>query len=370
MKNIFKRNKPIENIMDADDSGDWHDLDYWNKDAFTSVDYEGMSPTIDDNQLNWLFPKGSTKEKTSTMSQNTTKRYYQIFQKIKMAQVIMMSQFDWKGLPEDIDELKLEEKITYNGSIALIKLAGKYYLVNYTIKETNVDDEPIKIAVNEPDVKNLNEKEFTEFVIIYNDSTKMGLYQLLAPEVNPLIETKIMLARNPKDTKPQGFFPTTQNNVKTVSQMVSALRDSKSPYHTIIVDDSKSMFNTDGSASKTSLVRDNKGNLFIDGTLPNNAPELLLVAQYWENEFKKALGLNISGGRTNERTIQAQLGTEQSIPKAILETRLKYRKNACKKINKLYNLNISVEKVNLDDETVEKLTDTQQSKQGADNNEN
>lgn len=367
---IFKRNKPIENIMDKDNATDWHDVDYFNKDANTSVDYTGVMPVIDNENLNWMFPKGEKNKKMTTagMTNETTKRYYQIFQKIKMAQMVMVSQFDWNGLPDEIRPLQLEEKLTLNGSVAIIKIAGKYYAVNYSTVDKNIYDEPIKIKVNEPDVKLLNKQELDKFVIIYNDSTHLGLYQMLSPEINPWIEAKIMLARNPKDTRPQGFFPVSQNNVKTVSEMVSSLRNSNSPYHTIIVDDKKNMFESNGSASKSALTPDGKGNLFIDGSLPNNAEELLLVCQYWENEFKKALGLNISGGKTNERTIQSQLGTEQAMPKAILHNRFKYRDDGCKKLKEVFELNVSVEKVELDDKIVDGLKDTTVSEE-IDNNE-
>jgi len=139
-------------------------------------------------------------------------------------------------------------------------------------------DIPIEIEVNEPDTL-IDKNNVKKFVILSNNGTNTDLYQFLAPEINPLIDTKIMLARNPFDSRPQGFFPVKEKNNETVRNSVRQLGRGKSPYNTIVVDDNSDMFNKNGSASN-SVLFDKNGSIFIDGTLKNNAPELLQVVQY------------------------------------------------------------------------------------------
>jgi len=165
-----------------------------------------------------------------------------------------------------------------NGKVALIKVGGNFYACNYIVKKKNIYDYPIEIEINEPEML-INKSIQTIFVVLSNDGTGSDAYQFLAPEVNPLIDTKIMLARNPFDSRPQGFFPVKERNNNTVKNAVKHFGRGKSPYNTIIVEDGGEMFKKDGSASN-SVVMDKSGSIFIDGTLKNNAPELLQVAQY------------------------------------------------------------------------------------------
>lgn len=74
-----------------------------------------------------------------------------------------------------LDKYEVDKLLIENGSAALFKMAGNYYLLPYTAYKYDVYDRPLNIKINSPTSKYLNDYEPIDFVIFDNDPTKWNI---------------------------------------------------------------------------------------------------------------------------------------------------------------------------------------------------
>lgn len=258
------------------------------------------------------------------------------------------SMFEWKGLPETIPQHYLEMLLQTNGYAGIIKEQDKLFAVFGGVGGMrNYNYEPTSLIVSNPylmltskaykvfygeDAK-INEpldggiKTDGECVIIANDNTYKGILPLCQFYASQLTENTITKRRLSINMRSMYIFVAGDEDVKKdFDDLMENLE--KGDGDCILADDIL------GDGAKT-LPFAEKGHEALTDLIENE--------QYIKASWLNDLGLqaNYNMKRESINSNESQLNKDAVLP--YVDCMLAMRKLACKRINKLFNTNWSVE---------------------------
>ncbi len=254
--------------------------------------------------------------------------------------------FEWKGLPDTIPQEDMELLIQDVGYAVFLKHDDKYFAVYGTTGGIrNYNYRPTRIIVSNPYLLNKSQMlkvyytkdDFVnpiidlsnydgECVVIQNDALYLGLRPLNSFYANQLannVQTKNMVSVLSRAT--QLFVAQDQDTADSFEEFMKDLMAGK--FTSIVSDDliadAKTLpFSDKGHEQLTDLIEDQQ-----------------YIKASWYNEV--GLQANYNMKRESINSNESQLNKDAVLP--LPDHMLEMRKLACKRINELFGLNISVE---------------------------
>lgn len=243
---------------------------------------------------------------------------------------IAIGMFDWKGFNETIPIRYPERWLYENGCCVYCEpdgMEGVLLPVALTNINKNLYGEPAEwraVGIGEYAYK-INSKTLDDSnsVLIRNDQ----LYENSANYVNYMIEqminTELTMRMNINANKMPFVFRTSQN---TALQNKNTFID---------------IYECEPVLFKEAFAKDEFE--ILNNEVPFIAPELAKIYDIYGYRILSYLGVKSIPIEKNERLLVDEIGANDEEKEYIRSARLEQRKIACDKINKLFNLNVSVE---------------------------
>lgn len=247
-----------------------------------------------------------------------------IYEKYKM---ISMNAFKWNNLPEGIEERHIERFLFDNGKAIFFK-DPEMSLMCLEAQEggqLNVYGDPLNyIAVGCGYHKTYNRDQC---VIIHNNKLKLPTDNFVMFYTNKLAEAERTMDVNVKAVKTPIIFAVDDKDVLTFKRLFQEV-DGNVP--AIFADKGLNLDNIQSFDTKAKFL----GN------------ELMDYKKAVENELLTFLGLNNLPAEKKERLITDEANSNNQLIDSFAELQLESRELACKQINEMFGLNISVERRN------------------------
>ena len=244
--------------------------------------------------------------------------------------------FDWKNVPDNIDTDTLETILFRCGDVAFFKYNDTFYISHGNSSgEITYNFTPEKYLVSNPYIekgKNFNLSPDIDSVIIYN--TPADKYISLKSSFNEIIKrTAGILSDNLSslnclqiNTRVQTIVTADNSNVaKSAEMKLKDLYDGK-PY-SVITSNLASNINIDDKSNANS----------------KNIADLIDLNNYEYAQYLHALGIESNENNKKSRMIVDELKDNNYECLHNLHILLDSRKKAVEKINRLFNLDISVD---------------------------
>jgi hypothetical protein len=264
----------------------------------------------------WLF-KG--KNSAQTMNVMTANDYYD------RLRLIATTLFEWEGLPESCNARFLEKTLYTFGQALFVNDPDLGYL---TLKctpsgELNYYDEPLSYTANGVGYNKRFNKD--ECVVIRNNYLDRATDWSVVLFASRLTEAERTIDTNIKAQKTPYIVCCDQKDLLTMKNIVKQKDDNE-----LTIFGSKSL-NIDAIKVHTTKAE------FVADKLQE------YKQQIW-NEAMTFFGINNDGGNTQkrERMITDEVNANNELISINAEAMLLTRQEACKQINKLYNLNVTV----------------------------
>lgn len=252
--------------------------------------------------------------------------------------------FVYKGLPEEIPFWAIEKALYFRGQCVFFKKDGAYMVMPCANSQdidaygrwicvkpigfNGTDFPEVRVSDVSPDGKVVLNQEG---VMIYNNEFWLPTYALLKPMVNRLAYIWQSLGINEGLTRMKWLIQTSPNLASAIKKEADALLDSGSPLAVV------------GVKGFTTLNGEKQSKLDFEGRYEPNL--------YWEdfdNTFFLCLtlsGVNNSFMDTKkERLLAGEIEANNGLVSLANDSKFKYRQDACKQINKIFGLNIVVER--------------------------
>ena len=244
--------------------------------------------------------------------------------------------FEWKNVPDNIDTDTLETILFRCGDVAFFKYNDTFYISHGNQSgEMTYNFTPEKYLVSNPYIekgKNFNLSPDIDSVIIYN--TPADKYISLKSSFNEIIKrTAGILSDNLSslnclqiNTRVQTIVTADNSNVaKSAEMKLKDLYDGK-PY-SVITSNLASNINIDDKSNANS----------------KNIADLIDLNNYEYAQYLHALGIESNENNKKSRMVVDELKDNNYECSHNLHILLDSRKKAVEKINRLFNLNISVD---------------------------
>ena len=235
--------------------------------------------------------------------------------------------FKWRGLPITIPERILEQFLTENGNCVFTKIDTEYYVFTGGLGgELNEYYEPTLYTVANPYLKISKAYNIDEnCVLMRNDSKMRGLLPILSKYAVLVNDCEMSL--NMLSVVLRAQYIISANDNRTVEGA-----------NTFIKKLASGDFSAIGS------------NAFLDGIKISDTGkssglihDMIELTQYLRASAYNEIGLDANYNMKRERLTENEVDLNQSILIPLAQDMLIERKNACKKINEMYNLNIEVD---------------------------
>lgn len=245
---------------------------------------------------------------------------------------IACSVFKWEGLPKDIPPLYPEAWLFQNGMACMIKLAEDDYAilpVAYGSVKLNVYGLPMEwraYAVgSSPQAQEIRNKVLNEnnSVLIWNDYDRRPTYPFIEYLVKKMVNVDVTTDCNINAQKMPYIVKADQNNLLTAKQQAK-----------MILDGEEIVFRDEFSNAGVEVLQLNA---------PFVADKLMDVYLEYHNRILSYLGVDNLPVEKQERMLTGEAEANDEALYLVREARLVMRKEACKKINELWGLNVEVD---------------------------
>lgn len=245
---------------------------------------------------------------------------------------IACSVFKWTGMPKDIPPLYPETWLFQNGMACMIKLAEDDYAVlpvAYGSVKLNVYGLPMEwrayavgSSVQAQEIRNkvLNE---SNSVLIWNDYERRPTYPFIEYLVKKMVNVDATTDCNINAQKMPYAVKCNKNNELTAKNIMKMILDGEN----VIFKDEF----------------DNTSIEIFNLNVPFVADKLMDVYLEYHNRILTFLGIDNLPVEKQERLLTGETEANDEALYLVREARLKMRKDACEKMNKLWGLNIGVE---------------------------
>lgn len=257
-----------------------------------------------------------------------------------------LSRFSYKGLPETIDPLTLEQMLLYNGYAAFIELSGKLYALPVTAQintsamygyrpstvQLYTDYTETEDAIVPNNVKNLIKTEYhngIDTVVMGNDSRYLPSYQQIVQFITPMTNLYVQRINNEVKLSTPIVIETNEQNTDIYEKqmIMNALHDNQ--FYVIA--------SGDGKAQK---LADTK---VIDYSDHYKGAEIAQAIDFYDQQIKELLSKNNFARTTDSGVSDNEINAQGDGSHSNGAMAYKMRAKALKEINQLFGTNITIE---------------------------
>lgn len=245
---------------------------------------------------------------------------------------IACSVFKWEGMPKDIPPLYPETWLFQNGMAVMIKLADDDYAilpVAYGSVKLNVYGLPMEwkaYAVgSSPQAQIIRNMVLNEenSVLIWNDYERRPTYPFIEYLVRKMVNTDSTTDCNINAQKTPYIINTNNNNLLTAKVLAKNIQDGEE----IVFKDEFSNVGVEVLQTQAPFVADKLMDCYLE----------------YHNRILSYLGIDNLPVEKQERMLTGETEANDQALYLAREARLRMRKEACEKMNKLWGLNIEVD---------------------------
>lgn len=275
------------------------------------------------SRQNWIVEEGGTLTDRLSIENLTDMYIRSMFNKT-------YRMFEWTGLPEGISSYDMEKYTQLKGKSFFIHHNGRYYVLEGSYHDyITWNHEPSKSIIVNPALTDLK-KEYIlgkDCIEIRNDTTYMGLYPINETNAIQLANVDISINYATFNTRLKKVFKADDDITKeSIDKLLEDVY--KGAKLTAIV--SSSLF-------KESLTTEDIG------TNNTDIKDLIELKQYIKANWYMDLGINANYNMKRESLNENELSMNDDALLPVIDDMLECRKKACKDINELFGLNISVD---------------------------
>ena len=238
-----------------------------------------------------------------------------------------LTMFEWSNLPETIPQVELEKMLQINGYAVVAKYQGKLYAFQAGFSGQDPYNQPTKALVNNPALK--NNTTYTigdDCIVIKNDDMKQGLNGIYEYYGQRLIENQITMLM-------------TDYNLRmpfTISSSDDQTTQSAKMYLKKIIDGSLGVIGEQKLFKALSVT-------------PTNSKQTATFAdlygyqQFIIAQLNNTIGLATNNNMKRERLTTNEIEVNKNASYPLVDNMLKNRQQAVEAINKMFDVDISVE---------------------------
>lgn len=238
-----------------------------------------------------------------------------------------LTMFEWSNLPDTIPQVELEKMLQINGYAVIAKYQGKLYAFQAGFSGQDPYNQPTKALVNNPALKNNTTYTIGEdCIVIKNDDMKQGLNGIYEYYGQRLIENQITMLM-------------TDYNLRmpfTISSSDDQTTQSAKMYLKKIIDGSLGVIGEQKLFKALSVTPTNN---------KQNAPfaDLYGYQQFIIAQLNNTIGLATNNNMKRERLTTNEIEVNKNASYPLVDNMLKNRQQAVEAINKMFDVDISVE---------------------------
>ena len=242
------------------------------------------------------------------------------------------SVFKWEGMPKGIPPLYPETWLFQNGMACMVKMAEDDFVilpVAYGSVKLNVYGLPMEwraYAVgSSPQAQAIRNMVLNEdnSVLIWNDYERRPTYPFIDYLVRKMVNVDVTTDCNINAQKMPYVFKTNNNNLLTAKAQAKAIMDGE-----------EFVFKDEFDGVAVEVLQTNA---------PFVADKLMDVYLEYHNRILTYLGVDNLPVEKQERLLTGEAEANDEALYLIRDARLKMRKDACEKMNKLWGLNVEVD---------------------------
>ncbi len=238
-----------------------------------------------------------------------------------------LTMFEWSNLPDTIPQVELEKMLQINGYAVIAEYQGKLYAFQAGFSGQDPYNQPTKAIVNNPALK--NNTTYTigkDCIVIKNDDMKQGLNGIYEYYGQRLIENQITMLM-------------TDYNLRmpfTISSSDDQTTQSAKIYLKKIIDGSLGVIGEQKLFKALSVT-------------PTNSKQTATFAdlygyqQFIIAQLNNTIGLATNNNMKRERLTTNEIEVNKNASYPLVDNMLKNRQQAVDDINKMFDVDISVE---------------------------
>lgn len=238
-----------------------------------------------------------------------------------------LTMFEWSNLPETIPQVELEKMLQINGYAVIAEYQGKLYAFQAGFSGQDPYNQPTKALVNNPALKNNTTYTIGEnCIVIKNDDMKQGLNGIYEYYGQRLIENQITMLM-------------TDYNLRmpfTISSSDDQTTQSAKMYLKKIIDGSLGVIGEQKLFKALSVTPTNSKQTATFSDLYGY--QQFIIAQ-----LNNTIGLATNNNMKRERLTTNEIEVNKNASYPLVDNMLKNRQQAVEAINKMFDVNISVE---------------------------
>ena len=238
-----------------------------------------------------------------------------------------LTMFEWSNLPDTIPAVELEKMLQINGYAVIAEYQGKLYAFQAGFSGQDPYNQPTKAIVNNPALKNNTTYTIGEdCIVIKNDDMKQGLNGIYEYYGQRLIENQITMLM-------------TDYNLRmpfTISSSDDQTTQSAKMYLKKIIDGSLGVIGEQKLFKALSVT-------------PTNSKQTATFAdlygyqQFIIAQLNNTIGLATNNNMKRERLTTNEIEVNKNASYPLVDNMLKNRQQAVDAINKMFDVDISVE---------------------------
>lgn len=238
-----------------------------------------------------------------------------------------LTMFEWSNLPETIPAVELEKMLQINGYAVIAEYQGNLYAFQAGFSGQDPYNQPTKALVNNPALKNNTTYTIGEdCIVIKNDDMKQGLNGIYEYYGQRLIENQITMLM-------------TDYNLRmpfTISSSDDQTTQSAKMYLKKIIDGSLGVIGEQKLFKALSVTPTNSKQTATFSDLYGY--QQFIIAQ-----LNNTIGLATNNNMKRERLTTNEIEVNKNASYPLVDNMLKNRQQAVEAINKMFDVDISVE---------------------------
>lgn len=277
------------------------------------------------NRNNWNF------NESADYQEYDFKRLVSYYMNNMYNRCLMM--FKWDNLPDDMDSFDMEKFLIVKGATFFLydKEKKRYFtLVGSEYDNITWNYEPSKSIIVNPALPTLPSKYKLgeNCVMIRNDYRRIGLYDILEKNAMDIANTDISIRYAQFNTRFKSLFTSDDDNTKeTLDALIDDIWQGKKP----------------SAIVTTNLYKKSIESVGFNVTQQNDILSLIELRQYQMANWYIELCINANYNMKRESLNENEINMNDDALLPLIDQMLECRKKACDEINKLFDLNISVE---------------------------
>lgn len=238
-----------------------------------------------------------------------------------------LTMFEWNNLPDTLPQVELEKLLQINGYAIVAECNGELYAFNGGFSGQDAYNRPTTAIINNPAL-NFNEQLEIgkQCVVIKNDDMQQGLSKIFDKYGQLAIENMITMLMNDYNLR----MPF------TISSQDDSTTESARAFLQKVIDGSLGVIGENKLFQSLNVTptNNNHGSTFAD---------LYGYQQYILAELNNIIGLATNNNMKRERLTTNEIEVNKNASYPLVDNMLRNRQDAVDEINKLFDVDVSVE---------------------------